>query len=228
VRILAMDTSMDPCGLALADEKGIVAAMSFRHEREVSRWWAERLKWLMEKVDWPMSDLEGLAVCNGPGSFTGLRIGVSAMKTLAQALDRPILGISSLELIALPYLRVWPGTVVSILYCRKGEVYRAAYSEGGITLKEPAVRTVEEVRQELEELAVHPLLICGREGPKDTLPLPPGARRGDDWLSRPSVERLALEGHARLAAGQGRDPLGLTVEYLKRSQAEEHAEAFRK
>lgn len=217
---------MDPCGLALADEQGIVASMSFRHEREVSRWWADRLRWMLEKVTWRLDQLEGLAVCNGPGSFTGLRIGVTAMKTLAQALERPLLGVSSLELVALPYHSAWPGTIFSVLYCRKGEVYRAAHSEEGI-VKAPEVRTVEEVNRELAETSA-PLLVCGSAGPKDSLILPPGARWGDAWLARPHVERLALEGHARLSQGQGGDPMGLTVQYLKRSQAEEQAELYRK
>ena len=226
VRILAMDTSFDPCGIALADEKGIVASMSFRHEREVSRWWAPRLRWLLGEVGWDIGDLEGFAVCHGPGSFTGLRIGVAAMKTLAQALERSIVGISSLELIALPYRHSWPGTVVGILFCRTGEVYRAAYAEGGELLKEPAVVRVEDLHQELAELP-GPVLLAGDVGPRDQLDLPPGVRRGAPWLAVPHVEMLAREGHRRLAAGEGVDAMALKILYLKRSQVEEQMEARR-
>ena len=226
MRILAMDTSMDPCGIALADGKGIVGAMTFRHERDLSRWWAPRLRWLLAEVGWRVEDLEGFAVCHGPGSFTGLRIGVTAMKTLAQTLERPLVGISSLEAVALPYLSAWPGTVVSVLPCRTGEVYRAAYGEGGSVLLEPAVATVEGLNGEMPGLP-GPLLISGGAGPKDTLTPPPGARAGDPWLGLPNVERLALEGRRRLESGRGGDPVALNVLYLKRSQAEEQWEAYR-
>jgi tRNA threonylcarbamoyladenosine biosynthesis protein TsaB len=227
VRIFAMDTSFDPCGMALADENGIVGSMTFRHERDLSRWWAPRFHWLLAEVGWKVEDLEGFAVCHGPGSFTGLRIGVTAQKTMSQLLKRPLVGISSLELIALPYRSAWPGTVVSVLYCRTGEVYRAAYGGGGAALREPAVVTVGELHAELADLP-GPVLVSGGVGPKDRLELPPNARMGDPWLSLPNVERLALEGRRRLAEGGGGDPLGLTVLYLKRSQAEEQLEAFQR
>ncbi len=227
MRALALDTSWDPCGLALADEGGVVAAMSFRHEREVSRWWAERLDWMLTQVGWTLRDLDGLVVCGGPGSFTGLRIGMAAAKTLTQALERPLVEVSSLELLALPYRAAWPGAVASVLHCRQGEVYCEAYSPDGAVLLPAAVVTVEKLAQNLNSLP-KPLLVCGAVGPKDTLPLPDDARRGDPWLATPNVERLALEGVRRLEAGLGVDPLTVTVRYLKRSQAEEQAEAYRK
>jgi len=227
VRILALDSSFDPCGLALVDEGGIVASMSFRHERDLSRWWAIRLRWLMSEIGWTVKDLDGFAVCHGPGSFTGLRIGVAVLKTMAQALQKPILGISSLELIVLPYRAAWPGTILSILPCRKGEVYRAAYAEGGTLLRDPAVRTLDELYAEIEVLP-QPLLVTGDVGPKDAMNLPAEVRRGDSWLGLPNVEVLAREGHRRLSAGEGIDPFALNVLYLKRSQAEEQLEAHKR
>jgi tRNA threonylcarbamoyladenosine biosynthesis protein TsaB len=222
-----MDSSFDPCGIALADEAGVVASLTFRYERDFSRWWACRLQWLLDQAGWKAEEIEGFAVCDGPGSFTGLRISVTALKTMAQALNRPIAGISSLELLALPYRSAWPGPVASLLYCRKGEAYRAVYVEGGIILMEPTVRTVEELNEELAGLP-GPLLICGEIGKLDLLEIPPGARRGDPWLYRPHIDVLAREGHRRLAAGEGEDPLALTIRYLKRTQVEEQLEAQRK
>ena len=227
MRVLALETSSDPSGIALADETGIVASHTFRHGRELSRWWAVRLQGLLEGAGWQVSDLDGLAVCHGPGSFTGLRIGVAALKTLAQAIGKPIVGVSTLDLLALPYRDAWPGTVLSLLYCRAGEVYRAAYGEAGTVLKEPAVRTLEELREEFEALP-GPLLVCGDAGARNTLELPEGARRGDPWLAHPNVERLALEGVRRLSNGVGQDPMALTVLYLKRTQVEEQLEARKK
>jgi tRNA threonylcarbamoyladenosine biosynthesis protein TsaB len=214
-----MDSSFDPSGIALADDGGIVASLTFRYDRDFSRWWATRLQWLLSQAGWKMSDLDGFAVCDGPGSFTGLRISVSAAKTMAQALGKPILGISSLELLALPYRSTWVGPIVSLLYCRKGEAYRAVFDANGETIREPAVLTVEEVNAELSVMDAP--LICGDAGKSNALVLPPSARRSDPWLWLPHIEVLAREGHRRLAEGKGADPMGITIRYLKRSQVEE-------
>ena len=226
MRILAMDTSFDPCGIALADDAGIVAALTFRNERDFARVWATRLTTLLEYAAWSVSDLEGFAVCSGPGSFTGLRISASAVMTMAHALNRPLLGITSLELLALPYASSWRGARASVLYCRKGEVYRAAYASDGRPLLDPAVRSLDDAALDLAGLPT-PLLIIGDAGSKQTLEIPPEARRADPWLSTPHVELLAREGHRRLEAGEGGPADQLTVVYLKRSQVEEEMERKR-
>jgi tRNA A37 threonylcarbamoyladenosine modification protein TsaB len=148
------------------------------------------------------------------------------MKTLAQALEKPIVGVSSLDLIALPYRSAWPGTLVSVLYCRTEEVYCSVYDEGMQPLREPGVLRVEELNRELAEIPP-PALVCGEVGPRDTLVLPPGARQSDPWLHHPHVEMLAREGCRRLVEGHGVDPMTLRVQYLKRSQAEEQADLYR-
>ena len=90
-------------------------------------------------------ELDGLAVTVGPGSFTGLRIGISTIKGLAHALDKPVVGISSLDVLA------WQCADRSYLICslldaRKGEVYSATYrySDDTLTRKSPEIASAPE------------------------------------------------------------------------------------
>jgi tRNA threonylcarbamoyladenosine biosynthesis protein TsaB len=81
---------------------------------------------VLQIADFRLADLDGLAVTIGPGSFTGLRIGISTIKGLAWALARPVVGVSTLEALA------WQCGQTSYLICplldaRKGEVYGATY-----------------------------------------------------------------------------------------------------
>lgn len=222
--VLALETSADPWGLALADEGGVAASLAERHRMRLSAVWAERLQEMLERNGLSVTDLRGLAVCLGPGSFTGLRVGVVAAKTLGQALGLPVVGISSLELMALPLRSAAGLRIAAVLPCRKGEVYAAFYQATGAGLEPLSEPTVLPVEQFLQQLAGEgqPTVFCGRTGQED-IPLPANALDAGPACARPSVELLAVEGRNRLLAGQGEDPRTLLPLYLKRSQAEEKA-----
>lgn len=81
---------------------------------------------LMDAADIQWSDLEAIAVGLGPGTFTGLRVGVATARGLAQSLDLPLIGVSSLRALALPALGASP--VLAVLDARRGEVFLAAYA----------------------------------------------------------------------------------------------------
>lgn len=108
--ICALDTSGDICSVALFDGGIELATCTFRHERKLSERLAPLIKRLLfEQKGATVRDVEGWAVGLGPGSFTGVRIGVTLAKTLAWSLDRPLIGVSSLDAIAAPFL--WDETV---------------------------------------------------------------------------------------------------------------------
>ncbi|OLC39098.1 MAG: tRNA (adenosine(37)-N6)-threonylcarbamoyltransferase complex dimerization subunit type 1 TsaB, partial [Candidatus Rokubacteria bacterium 13_1_40CM_4_69_5] len=124
MRVLAVETSTLAGGVALLDGERIRGEYSL----DVSATHSERLMPAIDRVltdaGWTPADLQGLAAAVGPGSFTGLRIGLSAVKGLALALGIPIAAVPTLDAMAasLPFASL---PVCPVLDARKGEVYCA-------------------------------------------------------------------------------------------------------
>src|SRR5262245_54221583 len=100
MRILGMETSGEICGVAIVDGEGLVGELRFRHRMQLSERLLPGIEALREQVGISLGDLEGIAVSTGPGSFTGLRIGVTTAKTLAWALGVPVAGVGTLHALA--------------------------------------------------------------------------------------------------------------------------------
>lgn len=124
---LAMATSGDPCSIAVCDDKGLVAERTFRHRMRLS----ERLMGDTESVlmdaGIELAEVDAFAVDLGPGSFTGVRIGVTAIKTWADLFAKPVVGVSALETAAMPLTGAHAEIVVPMIRARPGAVYTSAY-----------------------------------------------------------------------------------------------------
>src|SRR3972149_5910503 len=126
MRILALESATLTGGAALLDGDRLVGesvlSVSLTHSERLMAM-ADRL---LRDCDWTAKDLEGLAVSIGPGSFTGIRVGVATMKGPALALGLPVAPVPTLDALAstLPFADV---PVCPLLYARKGEVYVSLY-----------------------------------------------------------------------------------------------------
>src|SRR5260370_8167051 len=96
MKLLAIETTGDVADLAVVDEGGMSATLAFRHRMELSRRLVPRLQELLSLAGLEAADLDAIAVSLGPGSFTGVRIGLATSNALALALDRPIAGVPTL------------------------------------------------------------------------------------------------------------------------------------
>jgi tRNA threonylcarbamoyladenosine biosynthesis protein TsaB len=170
---------------------------------------------LLRDAGWRPRDLEGVAVATGPGSFTGLRIGVSAAKGLALALSIPLAVVPTLDAMAaaLPFAE-WP--VCPVLVARRDEVYVSLYRWGGTGM-----------RRDWDYLALPPhavgerlqerVILTGEGAPRITSPFAVLAPR---WRWSPSAAIVGHLGVQRLRAGKSVGAAELVPLYVRPSQAE--------
>lgn len=129
MKILAMDTSSVNATVALCDEKRILGEYTISGDRAHSQIIMPMLDDVLKRSNMSVRDIDVFAVALGPGSFTGLRIGIAAMKTLACALDKKIIGISSLDSVASNFAYT-SGFICPIFDARRNDVYNAVYQNG--------------------------------------------------------------------------------------------------
>jgi tRNA threonylcarbamoyladenosine biosynthesis protein TsaB len=215
MRVLALETATLAGGVALLDGERLVA----EYVLDVSITHSERLMASVDRVladaRWRPHDLQGLAVSIGPGSFTGLRIGVSTAKGLAWALDLPIAAVPTLDAMAaaVPWAAL---PVCPVLGARRGEVYASLYRYDGDGL-----------RREWDYLAVPPEDLAARLT-EPTLLVGDGAPGVDSPHGRrlapprrvPSPACVAVLGRERLCLGDTVGAAELAPLYLRPSQAE--------
>jgi tRNA threonylcarbamoyladenosine biosynthesis protein TsaB len=168
---------------------------------------------LLQKHGFSKGDIGGFVVVAGPGSFTGLRVGLAAIKALAEILQKPIAAVSLLELVATAS-RV-QGKVVAVLDGRRGEFFFGAYTIAG--------ESVEVVREEL--LSKVEFLVQARESTVATPDLIlAAAARGErltvSVVEQPNAEMIARFGWKKIQAGKTVSPEQLEANYMRRSDAE--------
>lgn len=215
VRVLAVETSTLAGGVALLEGERLRG----EYLLDVSATHSERLMPAIDRLladaGWQPGDLEGLAVAVGPGSFTGLRIGLSTVKGLALALRLPVAAVPTLDAMAaaLPFAAL---PVCPVLDARKGEVYCSLYRWDG----ERMARQWEYLALPPRELAARltePVILLGDGA--TLVPAPP-ARLAPPHRRLPSPAAVGVLGLARLAAGQTVAVPDLTPIYLRPSEAE--------
>jgi len=129
MKILAIDTSTPVGSVALTEG----ALLKAQYILNISATHNQRLlpgiDRILEDTGWTLADIDGLAVSLGPGSFTGLRIGMSVIKGLAWATGKPLATVPTLDALAANVPLV-PYVVCPVLNARKGEIYTALYRQG--------------------------------------------------------------------------------------------------
>ncbi|WP_271005621.1 tRNA (adenosine(37)-N6)-threonylcarbamoyltransferase complex dimerization subunit type 1 TsaB [Listeria seeligeri] len=124
--ILGMDTSSDTMTIALFDNDAVIGEYTTNLKKNHSVRLLPAIAALMEECGVKPANLEKIAVAKGPGSYTGLRIGVTVAKTMAWDAGIPLVGISSLALLAENGL-YFSGKVVALMDARRGNVYAGVY-----------------------------------------------------------------------------------------------------
>ncbi len=148
--LLAIDTSADRAGLALFDGEALHEC-AWPAERRQTTEVPPRISELLERAGLTVADLGGVAVAIGPGTFTGLRVGLSLAKGLAMAGDLPIAGVPTLEATALPWLRAGR-SVIAVLPAGRGRLVWQEF--GGTEGTAPVNGTPADLLATIDETAV--------------------------------------------------------------------------
>lgn len=146
MNILALDTSSEVASVAILNEDKLIIDCTMNYKKSHSEKIMPMIDSIMRFVDMKPEDIDVIAVALGPGSFTGLRIGLATAKALCQALDKKIVGVPSLRAAAynLPYSQ---NLICSVVNALRGEVFGAIYKWDGdrlIEVEEPALMKIEE------------------------------------------------------------------------------------
>jgi tRNA threonylcarbamoyl adenosine modification protein YeaZ len=123
---LAIDTSTEGAGIAISSEGKLIAELMWRAGQNHTAELMPNLNHLQEQAKLSLKDINGIIVAKGPGSFNGLRVGMSAAKGFASALNIPLVGISTLEVEAFPYSSTGL-PICPILNAGRGEVAAALF-----------------------------------------------------------------------------------------------------
>ena len=160
MRTLALETSTRRGSVALLEDGRVIRCLE--HEQPNAH--AERLLPLLERAladaGWPKSSLDRLGVGVGPGSFTGLRVGIALAEGLSVGLDRPLVGIGSLLAMAHGGLAERPfGPCCALLDARREELFAAVYVDGTRELHAPVALPVQHLPEFLRDFG--PVSVVG-------------------------------------------------------------------
>ena len=227
--ILAMDTSTVVSSVAVMDEARLLAEVTSGARLTHSETLQPHIEMAMKMAGASRSDIEAVAVGIGPGSFTGLRIGLAAAKAMAYALNVPLVGISTAEAMAanLPSPGVHIGALID---AQKKNAYFSIYRwENGEMIKEQSIRIVpisDAVKRcgELAERTDMPVMLVGDIASKKLMArddLPANVTVAPVTHVMPCAASAARLGIKRLKRGESDNVMNLEPLYIRRSEAEE-------
>ena len=221
--ILGISTSTSRVGCAIGGHEGILGAVYSSRGRRHAETLTPAIDFLCRQTRVELGDIGAVAVDLGPGMFTGLRVGIAAGKALAHARRLPMIGVSSLDLLAFAP-RFTRRRIIGAIDAGRGEIFHAAYrqSPGGVQrLAEARVGTAEDLASELA-LLNEELLLVG-DGALRYRAAFDGVHRleiGDSGVAHPSAGSLVLLAHDRALREEFVSPTELTPLYLRKPYAE--------
>ena len=222
--ILAFETSAKAASVALSDGEKLLGESYQNTGLTHSQTLLPMAQDLLKSCGYTPQQVEAVAVAAGPGSFTGIRIGVAAAKGFAWGGEKPCYGVSTLEAMARNF-GAWSGLVVPVMDARRSQVYTATFlaEEGTLSrLCEDRAVSLQELGEELKNVT-QPIFLVGdgsvlcyntlkAVAPK--LVLPPEHRMHQ------RAAGVALAAAEKIAAGEPGNGAELTPNYLRLSQAE--------
>jgi len=223
VLILGIETATQQVGVAIGGHEGVLAQAHTARGRRHAENLTPAIEFVCRQARIDLHEVSCVAVDIGPGLFTGLRVGIAAAKAMASALRVPMIGVSSLDLLAFP-IRFSPRLIVAVIDARRGEVFHALYRQvpGGVQrVSDPSCATADDLASEL--LAARDDILLVGDGALRYIEAFEGLDKvevADQGLAYPSGSSLVQLAHAQALREEWVKPWELSPLYLRKPDAE--------
>lgn len=158
--ILNIDTALEGAAVCLANNGNVLQLESSNEQKDQAAWLHPAIDKLIKQEGCSLRDLQAVAVSIGPGSYTGLRVGLSAAKGFCYALGIPLITVGTLEILAASVQHAAADLICPLIDARRMEVYAAVYTKE-LTEKIPPHALVLDTTSFRDLLSEHPVLFCG-------------------------------------------------------------------
>jgi tRNA threonylcarbamoyladenosine biosynthesis protein TsaB len=223
VLILGIETATEQVSVAIGGHEGVLAMFQVCRGRRHAETLIPAIEFVCAQADVEIAEFGAIAVDIGPGLFTGMRVGLAAAKAMAQALRVPMIGISSLDLLAFP-LRQSGRQVAAVIDARKGELFSAFYRPvpGGVQrVGEPRCGSVANLTSEL--IARGDDFVCVGDGAlryREEIANAGGCDFAEQYLAHPSAAPLVQLAHARALREEWVNPWEIQPLYSRAPDAQ--------
>lgn len=222
--VLGIETATHQVGCALGGYEGMLASLHAARGRRHAETLVPAIEFICKAAQLEVREISVIAVDIGPGLFTGLRVGIATAKAMAQALRIPVIGLSSLDLLA-HQVRFCKKLIVPVVDAKRGEVFYAMYRQvpGGVQrLTDFNVCTADELSDDLLARGEDALLVGdGALRYADVLDTDHGlVELGGIGVAYPSATDLVELAHPRALREEFVQPRELEPMYLRKSDAE--------
>jgi len=223
MKILAIETASPPGSIALLDGQEVVQAHTLEDARKTTQHFAIIIEKLLQNASWAPSSIDLVTAHTGPGSFTGLRIGITAAKVFAYAVGAKVVGINTLETLA---YQCFPGPattreVEAVIDAQRGQLFAARFrwTDGELEAVEPT-RIIDADQWLTENTSNAELTGPGLKRIANKLPTDCNVAS----LLLPQATKLGQLACIKAERGEATDPMQLAPIYFRKSAAEEKAE----
>lgn len=152
MKILGIDTSSMAASVAVIEDNKLICEYTINTKKTHSQKLMPMIENMLGLSDLNVREIDAIAVCEGPGSFTGIRIGMATAKAIAHVNDIPVIGVNSLEALA-ANMNLCDKKICSILDAQRNQVYTGRYQYEGTKLVEIKEIGIQQIDELLEELA---------------------------------------------------------------------------
>jgi tRNA threonylcarbamoyladenosine biosynthesis protein TsaB len=179
--ILNIHTALETASVCLSDRETVVEYADNNKQQDHAAWMHPAIRELLRKGNTLTNQLDAVAVTIGPGSYTGLRVGLSAAKGFCYALNIPLITVGTLPLIAMAAREEASSLICPLIDARRMEVFTAMYTKDLEEIMSP-VSMILDQQSFAEELSGNEILFCGN-----------GNKKLKELLSQPNVKYSDIE-----------------------------------